>query len=691
MIRSTFSFLLIIVLFLGCDKTSPPEPIGPVPSARQMEWHEMQFYAFVHFNMNTFTDMEWGMGGESPALFNPTELDCRQWARVCKEAGMKGIILTAKHHDGFCLWPSAYTEHSVKNSPWKDGKGDVVRELADACREYGLKLGLYLSPWDRNNADYGTDKYITYYRNQLKELMTNYGDVFEVWFDGANGGTGYYGGANENRKVDRKTYYDWENTRKIVRELQPNAVMFSDAGPDVRWVGNESGWAGETNWCLLRANEFYPGSPNYRQLTSGQADGTDWVPAEVDVSIRPGWFYHPSEDHRVKSLKTLVDIYYHSIGRNASFLLNLPADRRGLIHETDVEHLMKLAAVIKNDFRENIAGTGISKVTNSRGNSIHYNSKQALDDDYDTYWSTDDFVTTASFVIDFEKPTTFNRFLVQEYIPLGQRVQRFSVEAFKDDRWVNVDAQTTIGYKRILRFNDVTTTRVRLNILASKASPAISNIEIYQAPKLLEPPTIHRNKYGEVSLEAFDTGLRIKYSLNGQEPYLIYTEPVHLQGKGIVKAIAIDTVAGKSSEVSVRSFDIISMNWNVVGQEDNNAYKMIFDSYDQTYWRNIEQQSQDQGVTIDLGSIQPLNGFTYLPPQSANQDGTIAKYLFEVSENGKDWMEVATGEFSNIRNNPVLQKVHFDNAPARYVRLSSLREINDKPVFAIAEFGVLTY
>jgi len=300
---------LILIPMLACNQVPPPDVVDPLPEARQLLWHELEFYGFVHFNMNTFTDIEWGTGGESPELFNPTQLDCRQWARVCKEAGMKGIILTAKHHDGFCLWPSEYTEHSVKNSPWKDGHGDVVRELADACQEYGLKLGLYLSPWDRNHAAYGTDAYLTYFRNQLTELMSNYGDVFEVWFDGANGGTGYYGGANEERRVDRKTYYDWPNTRQIVRDLQPDAVMFSDAGPGVRWVGNEAGWAGETNWCMIRRDEFYPGSPNYKDLTSGHEDGTHWVPAEVDVSIRPGWYYHQSEDHKVHSVKKLVDIY----------------------------------------------------------------------------------------------------------------------------------------------------------------------------------------------------------------------------------------------------------------------------------------------------------------------------------------------------------------------------------------------
>jgi len=295
------SFLWTLFFAISCSNVQSPEPVLPIPSERQLAWHDMEFYAFVHFNMNTFSNMEWGFGDEDPKLFNPTDLDCRQWAKVCKDAGMKGIILTAKHHDGFCLWPSKYTEHSVKNSAWKNGEGDVVGELAAACKEYGLKLGIYLSPWDRNHPDYGKPEYITYFRNQLRELLTNYGDIFEVWFDGANGGTGYYGGAREERRIDRTTYYDWENTRKIVRELQPNACMFSDAGPDIRWCGNEQGWVRETNWCTLNRDDFAPGVvADLEDLRSGQENGTHWVPAEVDVSIRPGWYYHPSEDHKVK-------------------------------------------------------------------------------------------------------------------------------------------------------------------------------------------------------------------------------------------------------------------------------------------------------------------------------------------------------------------------------------------------------
>ncbi|HKK67301.1 MAG TPA: alpha-L-fucosidase, partial [Bacteroidales bacterium] len=387
-----------------------PRLVGPLPSDRQLQWHELEYYAFVHFNMNTFTNMEWGYGDESPELFNPTELDTRQWVRVCKEAGMKGIILTAKHHDGFCLWPSEYTEHSVKNSPWKNGEGDVVRELADACEEYGLKFGVYLSPWDRNHSDYGKPEYITYFRNQLRELLTNYGDIFEVWFDGANGGSGWYGGADEERRIDRETYYDWENTWEIVRELQPNACLFSDAGPDIRWCGNEEGWVRKTNWSLIKRDSFAPGVvPDIEYLRSGQIDGTHWLPAEVDVSIRPGWYYHPSEDHKVKTLPELLDIYYHSIGRNASFLLNLPVDTRGLVPEKDVEQLQKLAKAINADFDENLALSKNVSATNVRGNSKKYAAANVTDDNPDSYWATDDQVKTASLEIDFQQPIEMNR------------------------------------------------------------------------------------------------------------------------------------------------------------------------------------------------------------------------------------------------------------------------------------------
>lgn len=438
----------------------------------------MEFNAFVHFNMNTFTNMEWGTGGESPEQFNPSALDCRQWAKVCKDAGMQGIILTAKHHDGFCLWPSALTEHSVKNSPWKNGQGDVVRELADACKEYGLKMGLYLSPWDRNHADYGKPEYLDYFRGQLRELLTNYGDLFEVWFDGANGGTGWYGGADEERTVDRQNYYDWPTTNALVAELQPNAVIFSDAGPGVRWVGNENGFAGETNWSPLRRDEFYPGSPNYKELTEGHADGTHWIPAECDVSIRPGWYYHPEQDTAVKSLAQLVDIYYHSVGRNGLLLLNLPVDTRGLVHEADARQLQRLGEVIRADFSKDL--TAGKKITASDERGKNFTAKNALDGNPETYWATGDSVLSASVEVDFGETTTFNRLMLQEYIRLGQRVDSFRVFIFKNEKWEPLASGTTVGYKRILRLENQTAEKVKIEFEA-KAPLCISKIGLFEA------------------------------------------------------------------------------------------------------------------------------------------------------------------------------------------------------------------
>ena len=688
--------LLSLSLLISCNQTPPPAALNPLPAERQLKWHELEFYAFVHFNMNTFTDIEWGSGGESPELFNPTELDCRQWARVCKEAGMKGIILTAKHHDGFCIWPSEFTEHSVVSSPWKDGKGDVVQELADACKEYGLKLGLYLSPWDRNHADYGTDTYLTYFRNQLTELMTNYGEVFEVWFDGANGGTGYYGGANEERRVDRETYYDWHNTRQIVRDLQPDAVMFSDAGPGVRWVGNEAGWAGETNWSILRRDEFYPGSPNYKDLTSGHEDGTHWVPAEVDVSIRPGWYYHHSEDHKVRSVKELVDIYYRSIGRNASFLLNFPVDRRGLIHENDVEQLMKMVEVINRDMEFDLALEMDITASQTRGDSKKYDAQKANDGDPQTYWATDDELTSASLTINFGKETTFNRFLVQEYIPLGQRVKQFSVEIWKNEDWEEIDVQTTIGAKRILRFDNVSSSKLRFNILDSKASPTISNIEVYHAPKLLEPPAIRRDKEGVVCMEAFDGGLELRYTTDGTTPGIestLYKAGIEIKQRGQVSAIAIDPETGQTSEVAFLSFDISQDKWQVVVPDPREDFKCraLIDSDERSIWRSDREGSLPQEVVVDLGETLELSGFTYLPTQQRYIDGTISHYRFYVSKKGKRWDKpVSEGEFSNIRNSPILQTKSFDPVQGRYIKLVADREINDQGFITIAELGIVT-
>lgn len=690
-IKSLIVWAMLPLLLFSCKQVAPPTAIGPVPSESQMKWHEMEQYAFVHFSMNTFTDIEWGYGDKDPQLFNPSELDCRQWARTFKEAGMKGVIITAKHHDGFCLWPSKYTEYSIKNSPWRDGKGDLLRELSEACKEYDLKFGVYLSPWDRNYADYGKPEYITYFRNQLRELLSEYGDIFEIWFDGANGGSGYYGGANETRSVDRKTYYDWENTYKMVRELQPNAMLFSDAGPDCRWCGNEEGWVGKTNWNTLRRDEVWPGWPHYEQLRYGHEDGTHWVPAEVDVSIRPGWFYHQSEDHKVKTLPHLLDIYYHSVGRGGTLLMNFPVDPRGLIHETDVKQVTKLAKAIKADFNHNLIKDSDAEASNVRGKAGEYKAANVTDGDKETYWATDDQVTEASLTIELDGTTEFNRFLIQEYIRLGQRVQEFTVEALVNDKWQELASETTIGYKRILRLPTITASKVRVNIKKSKACPLISNVELYKAPKVFTAPIIRRDQNGVVKITSADSELKMFYTIDGTAPTKQsnqYTAPFELLNKGEVKAVTVDPLSGKSSPVSSESFDVVRKKWKVLKTKDQKA-NLIFDGEPSTTW--VQQKSKmPVDLVIDLGKSHQIKGFKYLPDQNRWSKGIIFNYQFLTSTNGKIWKLVSKGEFSNIKNSPIWQTKLFDSTQARFVKLKALNNTSDNDVAAYAEFDIIT-
>jgi alpha-L-fucosidase len=476
------SLILFSLAIISCSKKEvpPPAPMEAVPSANQLGWHKMEMNAFVHFTTNTFTGKEWGYGDESPSIFNPTDYDAEQWVKTFKETGFKGVILTCKHHDGFCLWPSAYTEHSVKNSPWLNGQGDVVRDVSNACKKYGLKFGVYLSPWDRNHAEYGTLAYIEYYRNQLKELFTTYGPVFEMWFDGANGGDGYYGGAREKRSINGGMYYDWPTTLDLVRSMEPDVIFFSDAGPGVRWVGNERGVAGETNWNTITADTLFAGKPGIEKLLNeGSENGTKWIPAEVDVSIRKGWFYHAEEDTLVKSPQQLFDIYLSSVGRGSTLLLNIPPDRRGLIHENDVAALKGFKELLDQRFKTNLALNKEVIASSWRGESNKYVPFNLIDDSEETYWATDDEINTASIEIDLLEKNEINYIVLQEYIPLGQRIKSFSIEVMEGEQWKKVASATTIGYKRIIKIDPTTTSKVRINIENSKACPVISNIAIY--------------------------------------------------------------------------------------------------------------------------------------------------------------------------------------------------------------------
>jgi alpha-L-fucosidase len=440
----------------------------PVPKPQQLAWHELEFYWFIHFGPNTFTDKEWGHGDEAEDIFNPTELDCRQWARLAKASGAKGIILTAKHHDGFCLWPSNYSAHTVRESKWMDGKGDVVKSLKQACKEYGLKFGVYLSPWDRNHPQYGTSQYNDVYVNTMKELVKSYGPFFEFWWDGANGE-----GPN-----GKKQEYDFRRFEKTLRTIAPKTVVFSDIGPDIRWVGNENGIAGQTNWNNLDTAGYKRGlgSPSTDTLNSGNMNGAHWIPAECDVSIRPGWFYHKEEDAKVKTGEDLFQLYLKSVGRGASFLLNVPPDRRGLINEADSISLLSFEKLRRESFANNLALTARKEL---HYKMVVYGRGNFADGNAATSESLNDF-QRGSFYIKFSKETSVNCVTLRENIAKGQKVISGKVILLNGTEVLKEVPFTTIGRKRILTFPAVTATTVRLVINEAKMPPDISEIEVYK-------------------------------------------------------------------------------------------------------------------------------------------------------------------------------------------------------------------
>lgn len=694
-------FALCIAFFFSISictgQVQAPAPYGPVPNQNQLRWQQMEYYAFIHFSTNTFTDQEWGYGApEDIKLFNPTDLDCDQWARVCKQAGMKGIIITAKHHSGFCLWPTETTDYSIKNSPWKNGKGDIVGDLAKACKKYGLKLGIYISPWDRNNANYGiidadgTAPYVkNILRKQVEECLTKYGDIFEIWFDGANGGDGYYGGARTTRKIDRRTYYDWQNTYKLIRQLQPKIVIWNDNGDraDLRWVGTEAGYVGETNWSLLHATGDVPED----MLRFGVENGDAWVPGEVNTSIRPGWFYHAYEDNRVKTLPTLMDTYYNSIGRNGTFLLNFPIDTRGRIHETDEKVSVDLATAVQQAFAVNLALHKKATASNVRGKAAQFAAIKALDGNKETYWTTDDGVQTAALTIDLGKPVSFNNFLVQEYIALGQRVKAFTVEALVDGQWKELAKQTTIGYKRILRFPTVKATQVRFSITDAKANPLISNIGIYNAAQILVAPAVMRNKNGDITITAADKESAIYYTLDGTNPTKaskLYSAPITTNGKVEVKAIAYDANTNKSSSITKEKFDIVKKDWTIPGI-GNPEVNDVIDGNTATAWYQPQSSKLPVDLVIDLGKTENLVGFKYLPGQSRTA-GIITNYQLYVSRDNEQWQLVSEGEFPNIKNNPLWQLKTFNEVKARYIKLRALKNTQNNDAAGYAEIDVIT-
>ncbi|GAA0732007.1 alpha-L-fucosidase [Sphingomonas sp. ABOLD] len=609
-------------------RTPAPKPYGATPSARQWKWHQREQYAFIHFSMNTFTDKEWGYGDEDPKTFNPSDFNADQIVAAAKAGGLKGLILVCKHHDGFCLWPTKLTEHCIRNSPYKNGQGDIVREMSDACKRAGLAFGVYLSPWDRNHPEYGRPAYIAYYRAQLTELCTQYGELFEVWFDGANGGDGYYGGARETRKIDAPAYYNWPSIVALVHQLQPDACTFDPLGADIRWVGNEDGVAGDPCWPTMPNHPYVQSEGN-----SGVRGGALWWPAETDVSIRPGWFYHADEDSRVKSPERLVQLYDESVGRGTNLNLNLPPDRRGRIADQDVKILKSFGDAIRATFATDLAKGAVAHASATRGAA--FAASRVLDGNRETYWSTPDGTTTPTLTLDLKPGTRFDVIRLREYLPLGVRVARFAVDAEIDGTWQQLAEKQCISAQRILRLpQPIAPRRVRLRILEAPACPAISEFALFRsvAPVPVAP--------------------------------IVSSDPT-----------VIDT-----------------RNWKIVSAPGTGAEKLL-DRDPGTIWTvPAPKPGAPVEVTIDLGSETALAGFSLTPSRHVMTDAAPPKgYTAEVSMDGKAWQPAAGGEFSNIAYALSTQRIGFAQArPARYLRLRFAETALAEPKLAIAEIGGFT-
>ena len=600
----------------------PPPPFGAVPHERQLAWQRLEYYGFVHFGLNTWTDREWGYGDEDEKLFNPSSFDARAIVRHFKDAGMRGMILTAKHHDGFCLWPTKTTEYNISKSPWRNGKGDLVREFADACKVENFKLGIYVSPWDRNNAEYARDGYVKTFHEQIREVLTNYGPVFEIWFDGANGGDGFYGGAKEKRTIP-PNYYRFSEAVEMIRKLQPNCVVWS-AG-DARWGGSEQGHVAYPHWHTMDSKK----SGN---IATGVPHGDQWVPAEGDVSIRPGWFWHQRENDKVKAPEKLLQIWFDCVGRGANLILNVPPDRDGRIGEADVKSLLGFKelrdSLLSKDFAAGAKTNGPA-----RGGDKKFSSANLTDGDIESYWTTDDGTTTPSAEIILTSAATFDVVRLREQIRLGQRVDAFGIDAWSNGAWKEIYSGKTIGTQVLARLSQpVTTDRLRLRITQSGGVPCISELSLFKMPAIQKTATDSRLSKENVS----KTGWKIISATAGAAEH------------------AIDADSG-------------------------------------TFWHThmAQEQNPPQSFEVDFGRDINVSAFTYLPRQDGTAHGMTDKYRFELSRDGKRWVTMAEGEFPNIRANPIEQTVPLKKpVSARFLRFTGLHALEKNHVSA-AEIGVI--
>ncbi len=690
-----------------------------LPSMRQYQWQKNEFIAFIHFGPNTFTRREWGTGKEDPKIFNPKELDEKQWIATIKSAGMKLVMITAKHHDGFCLWPTQTTPHSVKNSLWKNGNGDIIKELTATAFQNGIKVGLYLSPADLNQIEapygkygngsktvltkipsnpdlqkkaktvfeYKLDDYNKLFMNQLYELLTRYGEISEVWFDGANPkpGTG--------QKYNSKAWFD------MIRKLQPNAVI-AIAGPDVRWCGNEAGHTRKVEWSVIpfkkEEKDFIKPNATAEDLGSRSklyhADYLKWYPAETNTSIRNGWFYRDSLQ-QVKTVETLLDTWYRSVGGNTVFLLNLTPDRRGLIPNKDANNLRRLGAIIKESFQTNLVDNANIKASNSAAeNPVKY----AIDNDEYTCWKTTDNTENANIIIDLKKTESFNRLVLKEAIlHYGQRIEQFAFDIWSDNKWKEVANGTVVGYKNIRRFPTVSASKVRIRILQSRVAPTLSHIGLYLAPTFISNPKITRNRNGMVSLKCQTPDPVIYYTTDGTNPdnrSKIYTKPFYFPIGETIKAVAYINNGKQQSDRIEKHFYLCQEKWSVnsSGKKNSKNLLLAIDNNKNTIY-SCKSEKKHSAITINLGEKTKISGFYYLPRQDKSLQGITQSYAFAISNDGKNWKNVKKGSFSNIKNNPVIQKVMLkQNTTASFIRFTSTQNINNDSWFSAAELGVIT-
>lgn len=592
----------------------PPQPCGAVPTPQQVDWLRMEWYAFVHFGINTFTNKEWGYGDENPQLFNPSGLEADAIVSIFKQAGMTGMIYTAKHHDGFCLWPTKTTEHNITKSPWKNGKGDVVREFAEACAKHGIKFGTYLSPWDRNHPEYGRQGYLDAYYAQITELLTNYGPIFEIWFDGANGGDGFYGGARERRTIGKsETYYNFPEVVRLIRKLQPNCIIWGAAqNGDVMWAGSERGIVKNDPkfrpvWNVINRN-----SPNEK-----------WISLEADTTInQAGWFWHPNSANRVKSPETLMNCYMESVGLGANLILNVAPGRNGRLDAADVNNLLIFGEMRRLLLSRDYALGAKVKADNVRGKSAKYAGANVTDGDIESYWCPDDGTTTGELVLTLAKPATFDVVRLREQIRLGQRVTGYQVDVWEKNDWKTVvDNGDTIGHQHMHRLKEpVTTGKVRVRITGARACPCISEVSLLRMPA--------------------------------------------------IKDVKVKDLKPVEEKVTLQFADRKAWKSLTPGGEK------AIDGKPGTHWVAAGSEKTRPALTVDMGEAVKMHGFSYLPRQDEKLVDMTDRYRFEVSADGSTWTELASGEFSNLEANPVELRVYFEKpVSARFFRFTGERAL----------------